>query len=155
MTHVNTFTTLSTPSSSNGRCNGRSTSVKRVWSGRANVSGGCKVSGSTVNYVCIWLPIQSPARIYLDSRATGHGHGCTEQFQYPRLDLTYFCHHNRRDIIMPVACQHRPHRVPVCTNAFGVCALMPHSLGTAHRRPVRRCRTALFNVCHTRIRCID
>ncbi|KAJ8871440.1 hypothetical protein PR048_027757 [Dryococelus australis] len=40
---VSTFRQMSTPSSSRGRCRGKSTSEKRVWSGKANTSGGWRV----------------------------------------------------------------------------------------------------------------
>ena len=44
---VRTLRQVSTPSSSSGKWSGKSMREKRVWSGRANSSGGCNSLGST------------------------------------------------------------------------------------------------------------
>lgn len=45
--HVSTCRQASTPNSSKGRCNGKSTKVKRDGSGRAKVKAGCNSCGRT------------------------------------------------------------------------------------------------------------
>ena len=44
---VRTLRHVSTPNNSRGKCNGKSINENRVWSGRANNSGGCKSLGKT------------------------------------------------------------------------------------------------------------
>lgn len=44
---VSVFKQVSTPSNSRGRWRGKSTKEKRVWSGKANVRGGCSLGDNT------------------------------------------------------------------------------------------------------------
>ena len=50
MMAVSTLRQVSTPSSSRGRCKGKSTSPKRVESGKANNSGACRSLGNTFTW---------------------------------------------------------------------------------------------------------
>lgn len=50
MMAVRTLRQVSTPSSSRGKCSGKSIKENRVWSGNANNNGGCTSLGST--WIC-------------------------------------------------------------------------------------------------------